>query len=245
MSEIIFLTSDFDFSQFIYSLHKDDAELYFNMLQTHLDKFMEEYWICLDDNLPQNTIDISQSSRSKEKCTYIGHLNEKIETMKACILGYYRGSAQPVFNDDRTYDFGGRQEIHQEQDNEVRGHEELERNNERTGTGTLSIFASPKLRFNLCDGKLPVIITKKMRFKAIVYELLWMLSGSTDSKKLSNQGVKIWDKNTTQEQLDNLGLGLKKRDCGPSYGFQFRYSGARYIDCKTNYQGQGVNQITK
>lgn len=66
-----------------------------------------------------------------------------------------------------------------------------EMRNDRTGTGTLSVFGR-QLRFDLRDG-FPLLTTKKVNFKAIVAELLWFLSGSTNIKYLNDCGVHIWD----------------------------------------------------
>ena len=62
---------------------------------------------------------------------------------------------------------------------------------DRTGTGTLSVFA-PQMRFDISNNKIPVLTTKKMFTRGIISELLWFLSGSTNSKVLESQGVNIW-----------------------------------------------------
>jgi len=63
---------------------------------------------------------------------------------------------------------------------------------DRTGTGTLSVF-SREMRFDLSDGSIPLLTTKKMHTKSIIHELLWFLSGDTNIKYLNDNGVKIWN----------------------------------------------------
>lgn len=125
---------------------------------------------------------------------------------------------------------------------------------DRTGTGTRSIFAPPQLRFSLSKPGpsptsaptpvLPLLTTKRVFLRAVLAELLWFISGSTSSVPLSEAGVKIWDGNGSREFLDRVGLGHREEgDLGPVYGFQWRHFGAEYVDAKTNYTGQGVDQL--
>ena len=114
---------------------------------------------------------------------------------------------------------------------------------DRTGTGTLSLFAPPSIRFNLRNHTFPLLTTKRVYHKSILHELLWFISGSTSSLTLSPH-TKIWDSNGSRENLDALGFAHRETgDLGPVYGFQWRHFGAKYTDCHADYTGQGVDQL--
>ncbi len=114
---------------------------------------------------------------------------------------------------------------------------------DRTGTGTISSFGK-SMRFSLRDNVIPLLTTKKIFWRGVVEELLWFISGGTDSKILSEKGIKIWDINGSREFLDKTGFKERREgDLGPVYGFQFRHFGAEYIDCDTDYKGKGVDQL--
>lgn len=115
---------------------------------------------------------------------------------------------------------------------------------DRTGTGTLALFAPPSLRFSLANNTLPLLTTKRTFLRGIVEELIWFIHGSTDSTLLAKKDIKIWDGNGSKEFLESRGLGHRREgDLGPVYGFQWRHFGADYTDCEADYAGQGVDQL--
>jgi thymidylate synthase len=97
---------------------------------------------------------------------------------------------------------------------------------------TKALFGA-SMRFSLKDGKIPILTTKKTAWKTCLKELLWFIRGETDNKLLQDQGVHIWDGNSSREFLDSRGLThYEVNELGPIYGRQWRHFNAPYITKK-------------
>lgn len=108
---------------------------------------------------------------------------------------------------------------------------------------TKSIFGS-SMRFSLADGKIPILTTKKTAWKTCLKELLWFIRGDTDNQLLKDQGVHIWDGNTTREFLDSRGLNHYREGLiGPGYGFQWRHFGGDYNSSTAGVLEGGIKGV--
>jgi dihydrofolate reductase/thymidylate synthase len=92
--------------------------------------------------------------------------------------------------------------------------------------------------------RLPLLTTKKMFIRGVFEELNWILKGLTNSKILEKKKVNIWTGNSSREYLDSINLNnYEEGECGPIYGFQWIHWGAKYINGKTEYKNEGINQV--
>ena len=108
---------------------------------------------------------------------------------------------------------------------------------------TFSKFGA-RMEFDLDNNRIPILTTKRVACKTVIKELLWFIKGSTDNQLLQEQGVHIWDGNSSREYLDRSGFtDREENELGPIYGFQWRHSGAEYKNRHTNYESQGVDQL--
>ncbi|KKL97108.1 hypothetical protein LCGC14_1837770 [marine sediment metagenome] len=116
------------------------------------------------------------------------------------------------------------------------------RRSNRTGIDIISLFGE-RMVFDI-NTNIPFLTTKRLAWKTMLRELLWFISGDTNNATLQAKNVHIWDKNSTREYLDSIGLYEREEgDLGQVYGFQWRHFGAEYTNCHADYTGKGVDQL--
>ncbi len=114
--------------------------------------------------------------------------------------------------------------------------------NGRNGNA-LTVFGGA-MHFDLNDGKIPLLTTKKVAWKTCLKELFWFIKGDTNNEHLQEENVKIWNANASRDFLDSRGLQhLRENDLGPVYGHQWRNFNAKYSNCDEDYSGKGVDQL--
>lgn len=126
------------------------------------------------------------------------------------------------------------------------------RRSNRTGVDTLSTFGR-QFEYKMAERidpktgrssfRFPLLTTKRMFIRGVFGELKWFLHGGCNSKDLEKKGINIWKGNSSKEYLDSVGLPYEEGECGPIYGFQWRHFGANYIQGKTDYTGEGIDQV--
>jgi len=129
----------------------------------------------------------------------------------------------------------------------------IDKGNEReTRNATVLSLFGKELKFDVSK-TFPLLTTKKMFLRGIVEELLFFIRGDTDTTKLSEKSVRIWEGNTSQEFLDKMNFDYPVGEMGPMYGYQWRFFNKLYpdgcrndtfsqCDCCTN-NGDGIDQL--
>ncbi len=116
---------------------------------------------------------------------------------------------------------------------------------EETRNGrTKSIFGE-SMKFSLTNGRIPILTTKKTAHKTCLKELIWFIRGQTNNKILQDQGVHIWDGNSSREFLDSRGLTYEENELGPIYGRQWRHWNAE-VNQSTGERvdgSEGIDQL--
>lgn len=114
---------------------------------------------------------------------------------------------------------------------------------DRSGVGTYSLFGK-SFKYDIRNYRLPLFTHRKVFIRGIIEELLFFVSGHTNTKELEHKGVNIWKGHTSREYLDKVGLGnLPEGSYGPSYGFQLRHWGAKFKGDDVDYTNCGVDQL--
>lgn len=114
---------------------------------------------------------------------------------------------------------------------------------DRTNVGIISVFGK-QLKFNVRNWRLPVYTHRKIFIRGIIEELLFFLSGNTDTTVLKNKQVNIWTGHTSREFLDSRNLtNYKEGEYGPMYGYLLRHWGYKYQGLDHDYTNKGFDQL--
>lgn len=116
---------------------------------------------------------------------------------------------------------------------------------DRSGVGTYSLFGK-SFSYDIKNYRLPVFTHRKVFIRGIIEELLFFISGKTNTKVLEEKKVNIWKQHTSREYLDKMGLSsdkYKDGSYGPAYGFQLRHWGAEFEGDDADYTGKGIDQL--
>jgi thymidylate synthase len=116
---------------------------------------------------------------------------------------------------------------------------------DRSGVGTYSLFGK-SFSYDIKNYRLPVFTHRKVFIRGIIEELLFFISGKTNTKALEEKKVNIWKQHTSREYLDKMGLSsdkYKDGSYGPAYGFQLRHWGAEFEGDDVDYTGKGIDQL--
>jgi thymidylate synthase len=109
---------------------------------------------------------------------------------------------------------------------------------------TLSKFGI-SLDFDI-SSSFPLLTSKRIYWKGVLFELLWFINGNTNANILRNNKVHIWDANASRQFLDSRNLSTyEEGDCGPIYGFQWRHWNAKYDGCNKDYTNKGIDQLNQ
>lgn len=202
---------------------------------------IESVFIC-SKSLYEYTI--QNKLMQKSYVTYIKHDHECDSFIKPYIEGY-----SEIIEDDEnltitSYTHNDIEYVHKHQEFQYLNVLEkvlYDGHSRETRNGiTISIFGST-MTFDLSDNQFPLLTTKRITWKNVTQELLFMLRGYTDTTILSEQGNKIWEGNTTRAFLDQRGLyDYKVGDMGPMYGYQLRSYGKPY---HTKTEKEYVDQL--
>jgi dihydrofolate reductase/thymidylate synthase len=116
-------------------------------------------------------------------------------------------------------------------------------NIDRSKVGTLSIFGK-SFTYDIRNYRLPLFTHRKIFLRGIIEELIFFISGKSDTKVLEEKKVNIWKGHTSRDFLNSRGLtNLKEGDMGAGYGHQLRHFSAEYENAETDYTGKGFDQL--